>query len=211
MAKTTTDTAPALGTWRSAVPGNELTPILEHALDAFYEFGYHGTSVRDIAKRTGQTVPALYYHHANKEAVLFALLDDSIDDVIKRCELALHEAGGDPLQRFRNVIECLVLYMTQFGKRAAMDAEIRALGAANHERYAAKRLIVEKMLEGTITAGQKARVFDVSSAHETTRAVLGMIFAITVWFKPTGKKTPAEVAASYVDIALHTVGATPQA
>jgi AcrR family transcriptional regulator len=197
---TTTDS------WRSAIPSHELTPILRHALDAFYEFGYHGTSVRDIAERTGQTVPALYYHHENKEAILFTLLDDSISAVVERCEQALADAGDDPLERFRNLIECLALYMTQHGKRAAMDAEIRALRPENRARYSAKRNVVEQMLEAAITAGQREGIFAVSSAHETTRALLGMIFAITVWFKPSGKKSPAAVAASYLDIALHTVG-----
>ena len=192
--------------WRSSVPAQELTPILAHSLDAFYELGYHGTSVRDIAKRIGQTVPALYYHYENKEAILFTLLDDSISAVVEHCQQALADAGDDHLQRFRNLIECLALHMTQHGKRAAMDAEIRALGLANRERYIAKRNIVERMLEAAITAGQREGIFAVSSAHETTRALLGMIFAITVWFKPSGKKSPAAVAASYVDIALHTVG-----
>jgi AcrR family transcriptional regulator len=192
--------------WRSAVPTQGLTPILAHALDAFYELGYHGTSVRDIAKRTGQTVPALYYHHQNKEAILFTLLDDSISAVIQRCEQALDDAGDDPLQRFRNLIECLVLYMTQHGKRAAMDAEIRALGSENRALYIAKRNVIEQLVETAINDGQRAGIFDVSSAQETTRALLGMIFAITVWFKPKGKKSPAAVAASYVDIALHTAG-----
>ena len=33
-----------------------LTPILTAALEAFYETGYHGTSVRDIARRVGGSV-----------------------------------------------------------------------------------------------------------------------------------------------------------
>jgi AcrR family transcriptional regulator len=192
--------------WRSGVTAPVLTPILGHALDAFYERGYHGTTVRDIARRTGQTVPALYYHHENKEAILFALLDNSISAVIARCELALNEAGDDPLQRFRNLIEGLALFMTQHGKRAAMDAEIRALGPENRDRYTAKRGVIENMVESAIADGQRAGIFNVSSAHETTRALLGMIFAITVWFKPSGKKSAAAVADSYVDIALHTAG-----
>lgn len=203
MAKTTATTT---GSWRSAAESHPLTPILQHSLDAFFEFGYHRTTVRDIARRTGQTVPALYYHHANKEAILYTLLDDSINAVLERCEQALAEAGDDPLQRFTNVIECLALYMTQHGKRAAMDAEIRALGPESREAYIAKRNQVEQLLENTIADGQRAEIFTVTSAHETMRALLGMIFAITVWFKPSGKKSAAAVAASYVDIALHTVG-----
>ncbi len=46
----------------------ELSPILSAALDAFYEKGFHGASVRDIARRVGVTVPALYYHYDSKEA-----------------------------------------------------------------------------------------------------------------------------------------------
>ena len=66
------------GGWRTS-PTPELSPILSASLDAFSEHGYHGTTVRDIAKRVGVTVPALYYHHENKEGLLFALLDTGIE------------------------------------------------------------------------------------------------------------------------------------
>jgi AcrR family transcriptional regulator len=95
--------------------------MLSTARDLFYEVGFHGTTVRDIAGRVGVTVPALYYHHSNKEAILAALLDRSIRSVIERCEQALDEAGDDPADRFRNLIECLALYMANHGKSAAMD------------------------------------------------------------------------------------------
>jgi AcrR family transcriptional regulator len=196
------------GRWRR--PGDDdLTPILSHALDAFYERGYHGTTVRDIAKRTDLTVPALYYYHENKEAILATLLEGSIVAVINRARQAVAEAGDDPELAFRNLIECLTLYMTQHGKRAAMDAEIRALGSARRKRYATKRNVIERLTEDTIARGVDAGRFHVSSPHETARALLGMIWAITVWYRPDGPKGPEDVAASYIDIALHTVGVTP--
>ena len=184
----------------------ELGPILAHALDAFYERGYHGTSVREIAKRVGLTVPALYYHHASKEAILFTLLDGSISSVIDRCKRAVAEAPNEPGAQFRELIECLALYMAHHAKRAAMDAEIRALGTKNRRRYVAKRKVVEELLESAIRDGVAQGVFDVSAPHETMRAVLGMIWAITVWYRPGGPMSASDVAESYVDIALHTVG-----
>jgi len=57
--------------WRLYEP-LELTPILTAALEAFYEHGFHGTTVRDIARRVGQTVPSLYYHHDSKEGAFVA-------------------------------------------------------------------------------------------------------------------------------------------
>lgn len=177
------------------------------ARDLFYEVGFHGTTVRDIASRVGVTVPALYYHHANKEAILAALLDRSIGSVIERCEQALSEAGDDPADRFRNLIECLVLYMANHRKSAAMDAEIRALSPAARKRYSTQRRRVEQMLADTITAGVAAGAFEVTSPAETARALLGMIQAITVWFSPDGGRlTAPELAARYVGIAGQTVG-----
>jgi AcrR family transcriptional regulator len=184
-----------------------LSPILVSARDAFYEFGYHGTTVRDIAARTGMTVPALYYHHENKEAILFAILDTAIASVTTRCEDALADAAPGAAARFRNVIECITLHMAQHSKEAAMDAEIRALGAANRKRYSARRRVVEQLLTSTITDGVTADEFHVSSPSDTARALLGMMQAITVWYRPGGSISAQNLADRYVDIALHTVGA----
>jgi AcrR family transcriptional regulator len=194
------------GAWRAG-DDEELTPILSVARDLFYEVGFHGTTVRDIAARVGVTVPALYYHHANKEAILAALLDRSIRAVIWRCEQALAEAGEDPADRFRNLIECLALYMASHRKSAAMDAEIRALSDEARRRYSAQRRQVEMMLVDTIAQGVSAGVFEVASPRDTGRALLGMVQAITLWFDPgRGRLTAPELAARYVDIAAHTVG-----
>jgi AcrR family transcriptional regulator len=198
-------TAPA-GAWRQA-DDEDLSPILATARDLFYEVGFHGTTVRDIARRLRVTVPALYYHHANKEAILSALLDRSINSVIERCEQALSEAGADPADRFRNLIECLALYMANHRKSAAMDAEIRALSPAARKLYSIQRRRVEQMVTDTIAQGVEAGVFDVTSPTDTGRALLGMIQAITLWFRPGGGQlTAPELAARYVDIAERTVG-----
>lgn len=194
------------GAWRRA-DDEALTPILSTARDLFYEVGFHGTSVRDIARRVGVTVPAIYYHHANKEAILAALLDRSIRSVISRCEQALAEAGPDPADRFRNLIECLVLYMANHRKSGSMDGEIRALSPVARKQYSAQRRRVEQMLVDTIAQGSATGVFEVASPQETARALLGMIQAVTRWFEPGGGRLSAEeLAARYVDIAAHTVG-----
>jgi AcrR family transcriptional regulator len=198
-------TAPP-GAWRLA-DDEDLTPILATARDLFYEVGFHGTTVRDIAGRVGVTVPALYYHHANKEAILSALLDRSIGSVIGRCEQALSEAGEDPADQFRNIGECLARYMANHRKSAAMDAEIRALSPAARKLYSVQRRRVEQMVSDTISRGVAAREFEVTSPADTGRALLGMIQAITLWFIPGGGRlTASELAARYVDIAERTVG-----
>ena len=84
----------------------------------------------------------------------------------------------DPADRFRNLIECLALYVANHRKSAAMDAEIRALSPAARKLYSTQRRQVEQMLANTIEQGVAAGVFEVTSpgtrlACATTRRLLG--------------------------------------
>ena len=51
--------------WRT-FPPLLVAPVLGAALDVFVEMGYHGASVRDIARRAGLSVPGMYHHYATK-------------------------------------------------------------------------------------------------------------------------------------------------
>ncbi|WP_430334373.1 TetR/AcrR family transcriptional regulator [Rhodococcus sp. ACT016] len=193
--------------WRS-VERLELTPILSAALDAFYESGFHGASVREIARRVGVTVPSLYYHHQSKEGLLIALLELSISDLRSRA-LAANAAGdGDPVQRLANVIFTIVLQMTNRARLAALEGEARYLGPENWERYRAVRKGVEGLVLDIVRDGNSAEEFDVEDPAETTRAVLGMCQVIPRWYHAEGMHSPEVVAQKYVNIALKMVGAT---
>src|SRR5258708_24795539 len=159
----------AAADWRA--PGElELTPILRAALDAFSEVGYHGASVRDIAARVGVTVPTLYYHHENKEAILFSLLDASITRLRGLCQTALADAVDSPEARFLNLVECVVIYMANVGKSARLDAEIRVLSPALRKIYSVKRHEIETMFVEVIESGVQTAVFRVMSPADTARA-----------------------------------------
>jgi AcrR family transcriptional regulator len=200
--------AAALPDWRA--PGElELTPILRAALDAFSEVGYHGASVRDIAARVGVTVPTLYYHHENKEAILFSLLDASITRLHGLCQGALADAVDTPEARFLNLVECVVIYMANAGKSARLDAEIRVLSPALRMIYSAKRHEIETMFVQVIESGVQTGGFRVLSPADTARALLGMYQAIPTWFQPGGRVNAPELARRYKDISAHTVGAPP--
>lgn len=76
------------------------TEILRVALELFTERGYEGTSIRDLAEVLGMTKSSLYYHFANKEAIVRALLDgrqNEIDDLLAWVDL--QEPGPDLLRR----------------------------------------------------------------------------------------------------------------
>jgi AcrR family transcriptional regulator len=74
--------------------------ILRVALEMFTENGYEGTSIRDLSQALGMTKSSLYYHFANKEAIVSALLHgrrNEIDDLLAWVDL--QEVGSDLLRR----------------------------------------------------------------------------------------------------------------
>ncbi|USQ85325.1 TetR/AcrR family transcriptional regulator [Streptomyces phaeoluteigriseus] len=199
------DTTPPAEHWRSYGP-LDLHPILMHAMNAFNEQGYHGTSVREIAGRVGVTVPALYYHYENKQALLATLLETSIKDVLDRCRAAAGEAGDDPLARFCGMIESIVLYMAHRRQLAFLDTEIRSLEPQNRARYVALRDYLEHMLLDTVEAGRAQGVFTTPIPADAVRSVLVMCQGVANWFREDGPLTAEEVAERHVLLSLSTVG-----
>lgn len=183
-----------------------LSAMLEAALEAFNEHGYHGATVRDIAGRVGVTVPALYYHHENKEAMLFSLLDAGITHIGALCD-QVAESTPDPRERFDLLVECLVRYMAVSTKLAHLDAEIRSLSAKNRRTYSTKRARVESLLRTAVEDGIDSGAFHVADPAETVRAMLGMIQAITTWYRPGGDISLDRLVERYQSYAARLVGA----
>ena len=191
--------------WRSVDPP-KLSPILVHALDAFYENGFHGTSVREIAQRVGVTIPALYYHHGSKEGILLALLEYSTSDVLARAHSAKADGGDDPAQQLSNVIEAIVLRMTTRSRLAALEGEVRYLSPENRLRYRVVRKGIEELVLGIIEDGNERGIFYTADPAESARAVLAMCQSIPRWYHAEGNMAPEVVAGKYAEIALTAVG-----
>jgi len=74
--------------------------ILTAATELFAEKGYDKASMRQIADRIGYSATAIYLHFANKDDLMFAV----VDDAFRRLELALEDASleeGSPAERLR--------------------------------------------------------------------------------------------------------------
>ena len=52
--------------------------IIEAAVEIFFEKGFDGASMREIAEKAGLTKPMIYYHFQNKEALYLGLLEENL-------------------------------------------------------------------------------------------------------------------------------------
>ncbi|QTI69068.1 TetR/AcrR family transcriptional regulator [Gordonia polyisoprenivorans] len=199
-----TATAVSIDDWRH-YPPLDLPRILDVALTQIVEHGYDATSVRTIAGEVGVTVPALYYHYENKQAILVALLAHAMNTVSAHIDAALAEAGDDPVRRLSALVEAIALYMANYRDLAFLDSERRSLTPENGRWYREHRDTIDGQLRDTIEDGCRAGVFSTSVPDSARRAILSMCQGIASWYHTDGPKTPAETAVEYVRIALAAV------
>jgi AcrR family transcriptional regulator len=74
--------------------------ILAAAKRLFAEEGYEAATMRRIATAVGVSGAALYVYFPDKEAILFAIAEETFAELLAALE-ASQRVSGDPLQRFR--------------------------------------------------------------------------------------------------------------
>lgn len=121
--------------------------MLQAAIDAFIETGYHGSTMRTIAERAGISVPGVYHHYRSKQELLVRILDLAMDELDWRLAAARDSQHG-PLERLAALIEALALFYTQRSDLAFIGvSEMRSVEAPNQRRIAARRTAVQHLLD----------------------------------------------------------------
>ncbi|WP_424809738.1 TetR/AcrR family transcriptional regulator [Rhodococcus sp. 27YEA15] len=195
------------GSWRH-YEDLGLPKPLAAALAAFVEQGYHGTSIRDVAARSGLSVPGLYHHYPSKQALLVGLTTVVMDELLERCRAAESEAGDDPSDRFDAVIESLLrFHMFRREQSFVASSEIRSMEPASRAGYVAQRDEQQAQVDRIVLAGIDSGAFEAGHPEDASRAVVTMCVAVAVWYRPDGELSPDELVARYLAIARRMVGA----
>lgn len=186
--------------WRS-FPALTLDSVLAAAIDAFVETGYYGSTIRDIAARAGMSVPGIYHHYPDKQALLVAILDLTMTELHWRVDAARADADSG-LQQVRLVVEALALFHTHRQKLAFIGAsEMRSLTTTNRQRIADSRSRLQHTLDAAIDHAVAEGSVDVEDPRMAGRAVATMCTALSQWFNAQGPTTPEEIARTYADFA----------
>src|SRR5712691_1450797 len=179
--------------------------ILRAATALFRARGYHGASMRTLARGLRMEAASLYYHFPSKQEILFAILDRTLDDLLEGLGRAVAAAGGHH-ERLRAAVRFHVLFHARRRHEAFLShSELRSLTPANLRRVGAKRDRYEHVLRGLLTAGVRAGVFHVPDVKLTAMAILTMCTGVATWFAEGGRLAPASIADRYVEMILRSV------
>lgn len=192
--------------WREYEP-LEFPRILEAALAAFYEHGYHGTTTRDLARRSGLSVPGVYHYYPSKQDILVDLMTVIIDELLTRSRQALDSASTGARPRFDALVESMLRFH-MYRRTGAMvsTAELRSLEPGNRERYVAKRDEQQRMLDEVILAGVRDGEFSTSYPKDASRAIASLCVGVASWYRPDGSLPVEALLDRYLTIARSIVG-----
>jgi TetR/AcrR family transcriptional regulator, cholesterol catabolism regulator len=178
----------------------------------FAEHGYAGTSMRAVAADVGITISTLLFHCGSKEQLLFDVLVDSMGQLAQGLRAAIDAAGPTWSERLAAAIAFHVRFSAEqaFGttiNRTDMDN----LSPEHRARYIALRDDYERQFVDLLRWGIASGEFRPVDPKLTAFAIIGVGLTVGRWYRPEGRLAPEEIAAQYVDLFLHALGAAPAA
>jgi AcrR family transcriptional regulator len=183
--------------------------ILDVAAVLFRERGYEGTSVREIAMGVGISAPALYWHFASKQEILFAFMESSQERFNE--DLEVGAVGVTNAEKLRGFVEAHV--QSQLSQRAdtydvlfGYDQLTGSLSEEQKARLVELQRVVVDMLRRILRDGQRRENFRFGDLTTTAFAIITMCEAVYFWAKPGGRLSVKRIAAEYGDIAQAIVG-----
>jgi AcrR family transcriptional regulator len=184
--------------------------ILHAALALFAEFGFHGTSVRDIAARVGITAGTLYAHYPSKEDILAEAIRIGHEELHGRLQHTIAEAGSDPAARLAALVRAQVLAHADYPLLATVaNNELHALSADKAGPALALRERSRHLLLQVLGEGAEAGAFAVADDGLAAIAIAGIGLRVANWFGPDQPYSREEVADAFAAFALRIVGANP--
>ena len=177
--------------------------VLVAAVDLFARQGYDGTSVAQVINAAGVAKGGFYHHFASKEALLYEVYGD----LITRQLAGLDEILGQhlpPAQALRAIIVDLVESTAASAQRALVFwRELHRLGDETTEQYRRARRRYHDAVQKLIRDGQATGDFAaVASPEVVTFTLFGVINELPLWYRPTGRKRPAQLATELADLLL---------
>jgi AcrR family transcriptional regulator len=190
---------------RAASRDEGRTEVVGRAAHAIAEHGYHGMSMRDLARATGRSLASFYHLFGSKEEILFELQQRAFAHLLRSARTAA-AAPGTPEDRLRAFIANHVRYFVEqpdvmrvlVQEASALPTERRSVIRALKERYFAlgKRLLADA------SATPPAVAMPEDELVRSTYCMFGMLNWIYGWHDAARHGTADDVAATILSMTL---------
>ena len=172
--------------------------ILKSAAKAFRKLGYHGATVEEIAAALHMKKGNLYYYFKNKEEILFACHQYSLDQLTQILE-GVQRGSASADQKLRQLIVAFVHTILDDLHGTALLLDLEALTPAHLKAVIARRDRFERGVREVLEEGMTTGTFAQGDPKLLAFALFGAVNWIPRWFKPQGASTSQEIAEHFAD------------
>lgn len=181
------------------------TEVLTRAATAIAEHGYHGMTMRDLAKATGRSLASFYHLFSSKEEILFELQQRAFQHLLSSAEAVL-AAPGDPVDRLHRFISSHVHYVVEQSdvmrvlvqEASALPPKRRSVIRDLKQRYFATG---EALLGEVVKRGGKRKPTAVELEREAY-CLFGMLNWSFGWYTAARHGTPDDLARTILEMTV---------
>ncbi len=181
---------------------NRRSDIVRVAARLFREQGYDGTTVRDIAGAVGMRSGSPFYHFANKEEILFAVMEEGLRQGLARSEAALAR-HADPRERFAALMRAHFGTILEDGNDfvPVMLYEWRRLPATYRKRLIAVKDRYDALWQGQLDELTRAGLIR-GDPKLARLMILGALNFTATWYRRSGALSIDALAHATADFFL---------
>jgi AcrR family transcriptional regulator len=172
--------------------------ILKSAAAAFRRVGYHGATVEQIAAALHMKKGNLYYYFKNKEEILFACHQYSLDRLMELLA-GIERSDAAPDQKLRQLIVAFVHTILDELHGTALFLDLQALSPAHLRAVIVRRDRFDRGMRQIVEQGIASGLFVSTDAKLLSFAILGAVNWIPRWFNPGGPSTSQQIADRFAD------------
>ena len=184
--------------------------ILEEAVKLFYERGFNGTTLDDIAGKLGVTKPFIYTHFRSKVELLEAICRPTIEMSLDAIAQASLQSGSAAERLFAGVVNFSKVVLQRQANIAVYFREEKNLSEPGLADINVLRKRFDRVLSELLEEGVAAGEFTIADIRVAALAIGGMVSWAYTWYQPGGRLTTEQVGAKLAYFSLQIVGAQSQ-
>lgn len=157
--------------------------ILSRSAILFAEHGFTGTSITMIAEACGVSKALMYHYYSSKDAVLFDLLEDHLQNLVTVVEAAARSAGRAEEKLFAISAALLEAYRGADAEHQVQISSLKLLPPAQQEILKEMERKLVAIVSDTIAAAIPQAAKKRHLLKPLTMSLFGMLNWHYLWFR----------------------------
>jgi AcrR family transcriptional regulator len=181
--------------------------ILDKAGMLFWQKGYHGTSMRDIAAACDCKAANIYNYFKGKEDILFEVIKDITERAVDSVLHLENDETTSPVDQLRSLIDSHLGVLLQMKKSSVLisDTGLQNLSRDHRKVIIDLRDTYDRIMRTVIKRGIQSGDFTIKDEKVIGYLISSVIIRTTIWFSPRGRLSADGVADMIFDFVYRAI------